>query len=388
MKPLDIFCLTVKVRLCVLVFCALCDCFLDDYDTSTTALHGKPLFGFPHHWDSVFFEDVAVNQGTYRFIHYHAFMPLFPLVLRGLLKYSAILGVLLWNMGCYAVAAISLQSLTRTLHGPSSSEDHFAYVAMVLFIVSPSGVFTSAFYCDATFAALSTLGMASLAKGYTRISIVAFTLATCTRSNGILNAGFLLYTALFLPERTALGRLHDLVGVIVITSPFFIYQYWAFYSANCDTLPMSLIEECKGPFYGFYSRIQRVHWGVGWLMQYEWKNLPNFFIAIPTIAVACRGVWDQRRVGGLELRLWPPQWSRARHLVRAHYLYMMCMVFIALLQMHVQVMARFMFSCPALYWSAAKVAQSTARSRRLLVAYIVVWNIAGCVMFSNFYPWT
>ena len=51
-------------------------------------------------------------------------------------------------------------------------------------------------------------------------------------------------------------------------------------------------------------------WNVGFLLQYEVKNIPNFFIAVPTVAAASAGVWKERDIV-LNHTPWPSGWSRA-----------------------------------------------------------------------------
>ena len=57
----------------------------------------------------------------------------------------------------------------------------------------------------------------------------------------------------------------------------------------------------------------------------------------------------------------------------------------------VQVMTRFLTSCPALYIYAAHVFES--RQQRtwpaaVLLLYCTLWAWAGLVLFPNFHPWT
>lgn len=70
-----------------------------------------------------------------------------------------------------------------------------------------------------------------------------------------------------------------------------------------------------------------------------------------------------------------------------------------LLFMHIQVLTRFLASCPPLYWymaellappRAAKQNQVYTSSiwQRAIPGYIVLFVLVGPALFGNFYPWT
>ena len=58
------------------------------------------------------------------------------------------------------------------------------------------------------------------------------------------------------------------------------------------------------------------------------------------------------------------------------------------LQHGVQVLTRFLTSCPALYMYLAHLVQSGSRAGRAALAFCVCWAWLGLVLFPNFYPWT
>jgi Mannosyltransferase (PIG-V) len=54
-----------------------------------------------------------------------------------------------------------------------------------------------------------------------------------------------------------------------------------------------------------------------------------------------------------------------------------------------QVLTRFLTSCPALYFFAAHaVVRGPAWRTRAVLAYCALWAWLGVALFPNFYPWT
>lgn len=58
----------------------------------------------------------------------------------------------------------------------------------------------------------------------------------------------------------------------------------------------------------------------------------------------------------------------------------------AVLFMHVQVSTRLLSACPPLYWWAATLCSSGWS--RPVWGYFMLYNVLGCILFTNFYPWT
>ncbi|KAJ1985529.1 ER membrane glycoprotein subunit of the GPI transamidase complex-like protein, partial [Coemansia spiralis] len=63
---------------------------------------------------------------------------------------------------------------------------------------------------------------------------------------------------------------------------------------------------------------------------------------------------------------------------------------VAVTTMHVQMVARFFSSVPAVFWFAAHVVvgdkQRQKYWRRMVVGYFAGYGLAGVVLFSNFFP--
>ena len=144
------------------------------------------------------------------------------------------------------------------------------------------------------------------------------------------------------------------------------------------------------------------------------KQLPNFGIAMPMVALALAVAWhvlrallDAVRVqrvaagGGaragdelsVQVRV---DMRRARAVVPhvdalVYMVHWLGLVAACVLFMHEQVITRFVLACPALYWGAGELlcrhgARSAVGGGAL--AYVVLYHALGVVLFCNHYPWT
>ena len=121
--------------------------------------------------------------------------------------------------------------------------------------------------------------------------------------------------------------------------------------------------------------VQLKYWGVGWFTYYTVNNIPNFLIALPLYSLVTAGMYRF-------FATWETIYS-------SQVMYLLGLMALAATRMHVQVVTRFVFSCPALYWvAAALVMRGSERTRWILLAYCTLWGAVGCTLFANFYPWT
>lgn len=142
------------------------------------------------------------------------------------LKYYVWSGILT-SVLCHLVSVLVLYFLARTLLG-ARCKDKIPFIASVLHIISPAGVFLAAPYSESLFSALNFAGMLSYALAR-RVQFVSrggavaadlgilasgvlFAVATLVRSNGLLSGLIFLYDAVkFVPQILTLQfRLQDL----------------------------------------------------------------------------------------------------------------------------------------------------------------------------------
>ncbi|XP_028674527.1 palmitoyltransferase ZDHHC18-A isoform X1 [Erpetoichthys calabaricus] len=339
-------------RIVSLVLQAVCNLLIPDHEPDAfqpprLSKHSKfdtvveALFGGLSRWDSEHFLFIA--EHGYVFEHNFAFFPLLPLSLR------AVASSLYWPLGgwlnfrsCLLLSTVVINSVlfvlnTVTLFKLSRlvlQDRLLAYYSSLLYSITPANVFMVVAYSESLFAFLSFAAMLQLEKKKITLSCVLFALATATRSNGIVNAGFLGYSQLqnciqhlgvtrrnkntskLLPcvGISAWFLLLVLVGTAVILLPFGLFQYYG-YKVFCnptrriEDLPLALIKlsNRKGyrlpdvsqelPAWCFYhwpllySYIQDVYWNVGFLRYYKLRQVPNFLLGLPIIVLGTQAAW-------------------------------------------------------------------------------------------------
>ncbi|CAN8200439.1 unnamed protein product [Coccothraustes coccothraustes] len=370
------------------------------------------LLGGLGRWDAEHFLFIA--ERGYLLEHNCAFLPLFPLALRLLAallpcpvplqpRSRLLLAAALLNAALAAPAAAALLALGRAvLRRPRQ-----AFLAALLFSLSPAGVFMAAAYSESAFAALAFSAMWQLQRGRGRLGGLLFALAAGARANGLLNAGFVLYargrrfaeqlqgTAAAPRELPALCR--RLLGLVsssalmcaAIFLPFAAFQYYA-YVRFCEpgaglaqSVPEPLLRlardkgyrvagvgEPKPPWCSWrfplvYSYIQDTYWNVGFLRYFELRQIPNFLLALPVTLLCSWAAWTYVSTNprhcltlGLE-RSKGEERGKARDgfcgpAVFVYVVHSTALLVFGFFCMHVQVLTRFLgSSSPILYWFSA-----------------------------------
>ncbi|CAG9460593.1 unnamed protein product [Pedinophyceae sp. YPF-701] len=401
-------------------------------------------------WDSVHMAHAA--RCGYSYENQYAFFPLLPWALRtltrtllapvaphlGHLASMALAGLLLSN-AAFVAAAVYLYRLTLLVLG----DERHAALAAVLYCINPASVHHSAVYTEGLFGLLSIAGMfySTRSEG-TRVLDVAkaaglFALATALRSNGILNAGFLVYwaahaacaSALRRPARAALAAALGLCASAACLAPFVWFQmrgHQAF-CVHLETTGAPRRAWCASALPYIYGWVQKHYWEVGFLRFYRISKIPNILQGAPSLALAAWGVrayvrHDPGRAASLALPL-PASLRRglqplARTTARLvggataagsskkdddtderapanaflesdrafpFVVQWAAMALLGALVMHVEVSTRFLSTVPPMYWA---VAGASPRLQKRIVAFFLVYAVLGCVLFVNFYPWT
>lgn len=294
------------------------------------------LLGGLGRWDAEHFLFIA--ERGYLFEHNCAFLPLFPLSLRALAclwppqlqpRSRLLLSAALLNSLLSVLAAAALYGLGRAVLRRRGE----AFLAALLFSLSPASVFMAAAYSESMFAFLAFSAMWQLEKGQSWLSGLLFSLASGARANGLINAGFFLYSrgkrfALQLQVGPASVRKLPLMWKQVlglassaalmcagICLPFALFQYYA-YVRFCgpgtglgQTLPEPLLQLardkgyrvagmdgakppwCSQRFPVVYSYIQDTYWNVGFLRYFELRQIPNFLLALPVTLLGSWAAW-------------------------------------------------------------------------------------------------
>lgn len=241
---------------------------------------------------------------------------------------------------------------------------------------------------------------------------------------------------------------------ILVTAPYVLVQVYGYrkfcggegIDANTLEVVTTVMEQerlrpwCAWRVPSIYSYIQSTYWGVGIFSYYQWKQIPNFLLAAPVLALTAWGIArfllaqfedcdgisamlkpvkvadDERK--GVNLRKVCCEWLERtavmffgpprlphpgskpfeRSGAAAMVLQWGLLGTFALVSMNVQVTTRFLAaSCPPLHWWTASLFLFPTRTRnattasilqRALCLYIVSFFVVGTVLHANFLPWT
>ena len=305
------------------------------------------LFGGFDNWDSQYYLYIA--KYGYNYQRCHAFFPLYPLLIRSvgsvlfltplgsLVPYWSILvisGVIISN-ATFVLSAGLLYQLTLEIsstNGPilqpisstkapmsqppsstkvpisqsvSSTNDlisqSIAALTVIFYTLNPASVFMSSVYTESLFACLSFAGMLAVKRTQLFIAAFLFSLASATRSNGIVLSGFIFYYHLIylyqLPKRTfiqvVLQTIKMLLQVLIVWLPFIGFQMYSYYQF-CKPVGITYFlppSVCRWVIPIPYSYLQETYWGVGFLRYYEWKQVPNCVLALPMTVLSLTCIW-------------------------------------------------------------------------------------------------
>ncbi|XP_060703517.1 palmitoyltransferase ZDHHC18-A isoform X1 [Hemiscyllium ocellatum] len=442
-------------------------------------------------WDAQHFLFIA--EFGYVYEHNFAFLPLFPVSLRVVaetvlsplrcflnLHSRLLLSAVLLNAVIFILSAVVLYHLG----GVVLRDRRLAFLSSLLFCLTPANVFMSAAYSESMFMLLTFGGMLNLEKGWLVTSCFLFSLSAAVRSNGIVNAGFLLYSQLKLcslyvrhkstvMEKDLYKSWLNLIlrsvllvaaGTMMIVLPFVLFQYYGYRTFCKPTMnpavdiPQPLLQLARNKGYhvpdkesdppiwchhqypSIYSYIQDAYWNVGFLRYYQLRQLPNFLLAFPVMALGVWAAWQYVIVDpwycvqlGLTRRKLLEKTEKDR---KPHSSFHIDQVFVYIVHatvllvfgicfMHIQVLTRFLASSsPILYWFSAhllqkvepgRLAQDSATSiyrnkfgifprnqlttllqdwngcsltARCILGYFVLYWLLGLALHCNFLPWT
>ncbi|XP_069478971.1 GPI mannosyltransferase 2 isoform X2 [Ambystoma mexicanum] len=298
------------------------------------------LLGGLTHWDAEHFLFIA--EHGYLFEHSFAFFPLFPLSVIAMAKLT------LWPMQAFlclrsrlVLAAVLLNCLFSTLAAGALYRlgcvvlqcRRMAFISALLFCLTPANVFMVAGYSESFFAFLAFGAMLKLEKGQNWISCLLFSLGTGVRSNGVINAGFIIHahcSRLFrslcmgirsswqlplLLKMLCKASISMLLSSSIIIMPFVLFQYYAYLTfCHPKTSPEQVVSKtlfqlsvdkgyrmvdmngtppvwCSYQYPMVYSYIQDVYWNVGFLRYFDTKQIPNFLLATPVIVLSVCAAW-------------------------------------------------------------------------------------------------
>jgi GPI mannosyltransferase 2 len=435
----------------------------------------------------------------------HPFLPLFPLLIQGITVFlllcvpakllpptcesTLVLASYLLNTFCFLWSAKQLFLMTKFLleksnsqsvesqepkenrssehrlgdagEPPTSLSEQWARRVLLFYIINPASIFFATTYSESLGAALIFTGHHwMLQYQFSKQKSVFLLTATwlvwylgCfARSNGTINAGFLLLFGfggmLSFRRQTTLRTLTYfclvLGSILLVVGSIGWHNHNAYrnhciinslvYDGSAST-DAGDVSDCQfyrkpdwcneGPYFNLYSYVQRKYWNVGFLRYYEWKQLPNFLLAAPVICLAISAVanWIS-----MNLNLYPMsselnffRWAiralqgfvnddlsssestdapRSGHYssemvllghpkLLGQYAVLAATTMLCLTLAHVQVSTRMIFStCPAINWFLVVKICNHGRLGNAILLWTFLYIVLGIIMHPNWLPWT
>lgn len=419
-------------------------------------------------WDAHYFVHISIYGYTYE--NSVAFFPFLPILIgviakffHNFLRFISIEALILFfyvfsNSIIFILAAIALYRLTNLIF----DDLKLAYKAVLLFCYNPASIFFIAPYTECLYSFLSFEIMLSCLSMYQKYEQHAFKFSlkdgkiiiliwcsTLTRSNGILNIGFLIFALICLMKITISSKtqIHKITYVIkyiviiftlVVLSiiPFCLYQFFC-YKMFCtdfsNSLPKNVQEYgmiknfvfpgefskhnqtwCHKQIPLAYSYVQDQYWNVGFLRYYKIKQIPNFMIATPIIVLLLKYTSTHLRENSKKMfQIFSLKSSvcRMKHMnltifdpaLNVFVLHVLVLLFVCISIIHIQVSTRMLCSSsPVLYWYCSQYlgelstgntcisffSSFKSKSELLLKSYFFGYFLIGTMLFSNFLPWT
>lgn len=346
----------------------------------------------------------------------------------------AVVGVTLNNFILFPIACISLFGLTKLV---KNSTEKYAKDVVWWFCFNPASIFFSACYTETLFATLTFTALFMIEYRsqiylashqnidkktkkeeflplnhlnrliYTILPCLApLALASATRSNGLVNVGFIIYQ--FLLKYAPLVKLDRslwsiiayisiilefiqdvlvlIMSSIIAASGYITFQIYSYIKfcikhSSGEKGMMSLVPDwCDNLVPHPYGQVQAKYWNVGLFNYYELKQLPNFLLAMPISALVLVG--STKTLAGV---VKSPSASRQL----PYYVQGIILTIICSISINIQVITRLLASsCPIVYWICADISHGSRGKRDLITSFFISYLVIGTILHVNYFPWT
>lgn len=208
-----------------------------------------------------------------------------------------------------------------------------------------------------------------------------------------------------------LGRILHLIRFVLLTTlcsinvflPFILFQLYAF-NQLCSESHQP--EWCHYSIPLSYSAIQATYWNVGFLRYFQLKQIPNFLLATPILALVFWStiaylkriipqVWQYLGVNAKILvsnQTGRPQSLFGNKICLPFAIHSLFLATVCFTCMHVQVGNRFLLSSsPWPYWAMYHLVNSEflgPQTELYLRIWLTFYFIFGTLLFANFLPFT
>lgn len=336
------------------------------YDTITTTILERLAA-----WDSVYFLKLVMEGISYE--HEWVFCPLWWRAMRVFkLQFKLdIYDVLLAFIVINNIITVAICRVTYALSYKVRNDSRFAYIASLLILVQPSGIFSTTSYSEPIVQLLCYTGL-YLWYSRTRdinsklayfLSGLLFSLAFTIRSNSLLYGVLYLYDVLF--QKNFRNRFLALVTGSTLALSLFYMTYLP-YSIYCPERG----EWCNSWSKSLVSYAQSKYWGNGFLKYFESKNIPLFLIAAPQLILITLSL--------LKFRFW----TSVRPIWIVSFVYLV----VQFTTMHVQIVNRVSTFIPLHIWYVAHLLATDKEEGKWWVRWWIVWVSIQTALFAMFLP--
>lgn len=454
--------LAVWSRLITIVWCIISGWIIPDHEAQgvetllieySSQLSATLLSPFVK-WDAIHFLKVA-SEGFQK-EHQLVFFPLYPFLMRLVGRIvdstplathfthleSIIVGSLVMNIAAFVAALMILKRLLPRIASGASKD--VAELALLMFMFNPAGIFFTSIYTESMFALLSWTGFHLFANDYDLLSAVPFLVASLLRSNGSLN---IIVVALTYLQRTRAGVVLNscrlLIVSLAIVGPGILlnvvhlqllcgtshterflnptvtkFLVNLLYNSTIDIVTIGTDADtarfCARSGTSLfppiiYTYLQKKYWNVGFLKCFQFRQIPNFLLALPIVYIATYTLIYSQTVFGddrtdrqnAKMQL---TWVKARNsatlsrmidFVRfqlrrpemPYVLHLAALLIVGTLFAHVQITTRLICAAsPILYVGMAHLV--LRQNNHWIYLYIEIYNVIGVLLHCNYFPWT
>ncbi|KAH8722250.1 GPI mannosyltransferase 2 [Ilyonectria robusta] len=395
-----------------------------DYDTSTSVFFDV-LYGSEApvptvaarltRWDALYFMSSAHRGYVYE--QEWAFAMGLPIVVRAIGRVFAALGVDLTGVWepvaavavahvSHLIAVLALYKLTIAI----CNDRRLAFVASVIHILSPAGLFLSAPYAESPFSCLSFVGNLlfalsfksspdSLRRNAAVIGAgIVFGLSNTFRSNGLFS-GLLfavevvqcLLAFIDAPSFSKVLRfVAPILGGLLVATGAIVPQViaWMRYCGG-NSPEAELRPWCSRLIPSIYTFVQEEYWNVGFLKYWTPNQIPMFLLAGPMLTILLKSGTDTLREPSRGLRrMGSGTTEQYRIFVRTLAATQTILAVLAITNYHVQIISRLSSGYPVWYWWVASCMMDKKRQGwgYAVTVFIVMYASIQGGLFASFLP--
>ncbi|PVI04131.1 glycosyltransferase family 76 protein [Periconia macrospinosa] len=397
-------------------------------------------------WDALYFVEAAKRNKVYE--QEWAFSWAYSHILRRATERKSVLHIGLFSkdveppLGTYLWVSVfvsivmhwaSVASLFSLLNQVMStpSGNPISFVACVLHIVSPAGIFLVAPYAESMFAALNIYGMLCYVRSRCGVipsqdrtvkqdimllaSGCMFACAAMIRGNGLLS-GLIFVSDVassalrILKGRTIRNELRlvavTCVAGVLLALGFVFPQYVAFKEYCTTAGGVTRPPWCEKTIPSIYSWVQSKYWNVGFLRYWTIPNLPLFLLAAPVLWLLLQSSATYLRNSKNELLGFahishgnsltkPTGTKRVSNNFPQLVLPQLALALAAATSFHVQIINRISSGYPLWYLSVAKSATASESSNQrskvgfsfqIVVRGMIMYVIIQAALYASFLP--